>query len=93
MKKARHFLKAYKMLPLQQNADILPLVEDEQKSAADEAQGEEIELILSALQDVKSKSGYGNVHILIYAGAVHDVETVIKQKTKKALRGKTRPKP
>jgi hypothetical protein len=45
---------------------------------------------LSALRDVKSKSGYGNIHILIYAGAVLEVESVVKQRTKKGLKPKTR---
>ncbi len=76
------------MLPLIQSKDLLPLV-DPSAQETDEAQ--EMDFILSALRDVKSKSGYGNVHVLIYAGAVYDVETVIKQKTIKGLTAKKRP--
>ncbi len=67
------------MLPLIKDTDLLPLVD----SAAQEAEDNEIELILSALKDVKNKSGYGNIHILIYAGAVCEVESVVKQRMKK----------
>lgn len=72
------------------DTDVLPL-DDSAAKEADEKN--ELELILSALRDVKSKSGYGNIHIIVYAGAVHEVESVVKQRTKKALTAKTRPKP
>jgi len=80
------------MLPLRNDIDLLPLV----GSSAQETEENEVELILSALKDVKSKSGYGNIHILVYAGAVYEVESVVKQRTKKAISDraeKTRPKP
>jgi hypothetical protein len=72
------------MLPISNSDGLLPLVD----SAAQEGEKDEIELILSALKDVKSKSGYGNIHVIIYAGAVLEVETVVKRKTKKGLTGK-----
>ncbi len=80
------------MLPLRNDIDLLPLV----GSSAQETEENEVELILSALKDGKSKSGYGNIHILVYAGAVYEVESVVKQRTKKAISDraeKTRPKP
>jgi len=79
------------MLPLKlDDKDILPLT-DSAAQETDEAQ--EINLILSALRDVKNKSGYGNIHVVVYAGAVLEVESVVKQRTKKGLTAKTRPKP
>lgn len=75
------------MLPMRNEVGVLPLVDSSAQAGADESA--EIDLILSALKDVKVKSGYGNIHILIYAGAVYEVESVVKQRTKKGLTKKT----
>ena len=78
------------MLPMTKDTDVLPLVDS---TAQETEEAQEISLILSALRDVKSKSGYGNIHVIVYAGAVSEVESVVKQRTKKGLTAKTRPKP